>query len=45
MKKRIAAILESTPDIEYVYVYKILPDGCHVVFDIDTEEEFIRAKE
>ncbi len=38
VKKRIAAILESTPDIEYVYVYKILPDGCHVVFDIDTEE-------
>ncbi len=31
-------IRESSPDIEYVYVYRILPDGCHVVFDLDTEE-------
>ena len=28
----------SSPDIEYVYVYQILEDGCHVVFDPDTEE-------
>ena len=27
----------SSVDIEYVYVYKIMPDGCHVVFDVDTE--------
>ena len=27
-----------SPDIEYVYVYKILEDGCHVVFDLDTED-------
>lgn len=33
------SILNSTPDVEYVYVYKILPDGCHVVFDCDTEEQ------
>ena len=32
------SILQSTPDVQYVYVYKILPDGCHVVFDCDTEE-------
>ena len=31
-------IRESSPDIEYVYVYRIQPDGCHVVFDLDTEE-------
>ena len=31
-------IRDSSPDIEYVYVYKILEDGCHVVFDLDTEE-------
>ena len=31
-------IRESSPDIEYVYVYKIEEDGCHVVFDLDTEE-------
>ncbi len=29
---------ESTQDIEYVYVYKIMEDGCHVVFDLDTDE-------
>ena len=34
----LAEIRESSQDIEYVYVYKILPDGCHVVFDVDTEE-------
>lgn len=27
----------SSEKVEYVYVYKILPDGCHVVFDPDTE--------
>ncbi|MBR1753124.1 MAG: HD domain-containing protein, partial [Ruminococcus sp.] len=29
---------DSSPDVEYVYVYKIEKDGCHVVFDLDTEE-------
>ena len=37
-KEQLQAIQESTPEIEYVYVYKILKDGCHVVFDADTEE-------
>jgi len=36
-------ILYSTPYLEYLYVYKILPDGCHVIFDFwspaDTEKE------
>ncbi len=32
------SIRDVSNDIEYVYVYKILPDGCHVVFDLDTEE-------
>lgn len=31
------SIREISNDIEYVYVYKIMPDGCHVVFDLDTE--------
>ncbi len=26
-------IRDNTPNLEYVYVYKILEDGCHVVFD------------
>lgn len=30
-------ILFSSTDIVYLYVYKIQEDGCHVVFDIDTE--------
>ena len=32
------SIRESSPDIEYVYVYQIREDGCHVVFDLDTED-------
>ena len=35
---QLQAIRTSSPDIEYLYVYQILPDGCHVVFDLDTEE-------
>ena len=29
---------DSSPDVEYVYVYRIEKDGCHVVFDLDTDE-------
>ncbi len=29
---------DSSPDVQYVYVYKIMEDGCHVVFDLDTDE-------
>ena len=36
-ERQLYRIRESTPDIEYVYVYRIQPDGCHVVFDLDTE--------
>lgn len=32
-------IKQSSKDVEYVYVYKIEEDGCHVVFDLDTDEE------
>lgn len=31
-------IRDSYPDIQYLYVYKIMNDGCHVVFDLDTDE-------
>ena len=37
-ERQLYAIRDSSVDIEYVYVYKILPDGCHVVFDLDTED-------
>ena len=29
---------DSIKDVEYVYVYQVLEDGCHVVFDVDTPE-------
>ena len=32
------AILHNSTDIEYLYVYKILEDGCHVVYDIETDD-------
>lgn len=31
-------IRASNSDIKYLYVYKIMEDGCHVVFDLDTAE-------
>ena len=31
-------IRDSADLIEYIYVYQIREDGCHVVFDLDTEE-------
>ena len=37
-EKRLYAIYDSSPDIQYVYVYQIREDGCHVVFDLDTPD-------
>ena len=34
---KLQTIRDCSPDLEYIYVYKILPDGCHVVFDLDTD--------
>ncbi|MCR5624673.1 MAG: HD domain-containing protein [Lachnospiraceae bacterium] len=31
-------VKESSPNVEYVYIYKIEKDGCHVIFDLDTED-------
>ena len=33
---KLQKIRSCSPDLEYIYIYKILPDGCHVVFDLDT---------
>ncbi len=38
VKQRLYEIRESSPDIEFVYIYRIMEDGCHVVFDLDTED-------
>ncbi|MBO5552196.1 MAG: HD domain-containing protein [Lachnospiraceae bacterium] len=35
---RLRRIRATSGDIEYLYAYKIEEDGCHVVFDLDTEE-------
>lgn len=37
IEQRLYNIRNSSYDIEYVYVYKIMDDGCHVVFDLDTD--------
>lgn len=37
-KRQLYQLRESMHDIEYLYVYQIREDGCHVVFDLDTEE-------
>ena len=32
-EEQLNQILYTTPYLDYLYVYKILPDGCHVIFD------------
>ncbi len=39
VERNLERIKKSSDFTEYVYVYKILEDGCHVVFDIDTDTE------
>ncbi|MBQ8161783.1 MAG: HD domain-containing protein [Clostridia bacterium] len=34
---RLQKIRDELPDIEYLYVYQIREDGCHVVFDTDAD--------
>lgn len=40
---RTASLLQSicthTPYVQYLYVYQIRPDGCHVVFDFETRAD------
>ncbi|MBR6913145.1 MAG: HAMP domain-containing protein [Treponema sp.] len=33
--KRLKQIRNNTPNIEYLYVYKVQSDGCHAIFDTD----------
>ncbi|MBP5289122.1 MAG: HD domain-containing protein [Clostridia bacterium] len=37
-EEKMEGIRASYPSIQYMYVYQIQSDGCHVVFDLDTEE-------
>lgn len=36
-EKILEAIRDSNPDVSYLYVYQIQKDGCHVVFDLDSD--------
>ena len=36
VEKKLYKIRNSNYNIKYIYVYKIMEDGCHVVFDLDT---------
>ena len=38
VEHKLRSIKESFPQTTYLYVYKILDDGCHVVFDLESEE-------
>ncbi len=38
MEELLAVIRSSSPEIKYVYVYRIEEDGSHVVFDLDTDD-------
>ncbi len=38
IEERLYAIRDTSRDILYIYAYRIEEDGCHVVFDLDTEE-------
>lgn len=35
LERELRNILVSTTDIKYLYIYKIMDDGCHVIFDLD----------
>lgn len=37
-KNELQKLFKSMDNIKYLYVYKIEEDGCHVVFDFDTED-------
>ncbi|HBZ52511.1 MAG TPA: hypothetical protein DEO82_01935 [Eubacterium sp.] len=39
IEKILYDIRNANSEVEYLYVYKIMEDGCHVVFDLDTEDE------
>ena len=38
VENRLYQIRSRYPDIKYVYVYQIREDGCHAVFDLETDD-------
>ena len=37
MERKLYKLREAYPDVVYLYVYQMRKDGCHVVFDLDTD--------
>ncbi len=37
-KRALEQLKKSSPEINFVYIYKIKEDGCHVIFDVDTPD-------
>lgn len=38
IERHLYMLRDAYPDIVYLYVYQIREDGCHVVFDLDTDD-------
>ena len=38
IEERLYMLRDAFPNVTFLYVYQIREDGCHVVFDLDTEE-------
>ena len=38
IRSRLGKLRDAYPDIVFLYVYQIREDGCHVVFDLDTDD-------
>lgn len=38
IERRFYRIRASNSDIKYLYVYKVMEDGCHVIFDLETAD-------
>ena len=38
VEKKLFGVKNAFPQIEYLYAYRIEEDGCHVVFDLSTED-------
>lgn len=38
VENHLYALKNSFSEIEFIYVYRVMEDGCHVVFDLDTGE-------
>ncbi len=38
IKALMLTVREASPEIEYVYIYRVEKDGTHVIFDLDTED-------